>query len=124
MSILLLLIGAASVIIWGIAHLFPTKNVVADFGDITEDNIRIITMEWVNEGLTLIFIGCIVLISALVGTKGDALYVGINLAASMMLVAMSVLSYLTGFKIDFLPFKLCPAIFTGSAVLILLGTFI
>ena len=53
-------IGAGFVAFWGIAHLFPTKNVVADFGDISEDNRNIITMEWIVEGVALIFIGVLV----------------------------------------------------------------
>ncbi len=42
-------IGAGLTTLWGVAHLFPTKNVVADFGDISEDNRHIITMEWIVE---------------------------------------------------------------------------
>jgi hypothetical protein len=34
------------------------------------------------------------------------------------------ISFLTGFKISFLPFKLCPVIFITSAVLIILGAFL
>ena len=49
-------IGAGFVAFWGIAHLFPTKNIVADFGEISEDNRHIITMEWIVEGMALIFI--------------------------------------------------------------------
>ena len=56
----LLYLGAALPLFWGIAHLFPTKSVVAGFGDITLDNQRIITMEWIVEGVSLIFIGTLV----------------------------------------------------------------
>jgi len=54
---ILLYIGSALTIIWGVAHLFPTKNVVKDFGDISTDNKHIITMEWIVEGMPLIFVG-------------------------------------------------------------------
>ena len=60
---ILVYIGAGFVGFWGIAHLFPTKNVVADFGDISEDNRNIITMEWIVEGMALIFIGALVITS-------------------------------------------------------------
>jgi hypothetical protein len=33
---ILLIIGAVVVALWGIAHLFPTKGVVRDFGDISQ----------------------------------------------------------------------------------------
>ena len=58
----LLYIGSTVILIWGIAHIVPTKSVVKGFGGISEDNIRIITMEWVAEGLTLCFIGLLVLL--------------------------------------------------------------
>jgi hypothetical protein len=57
MNAILLYLGAILTIVWGIAHLVPTKNVVKGFGDITADNKRILTMEWIIEGATLIFLG-------------------------------------------------------------------
>lgn len=44
----LLYAGGALPLIWGVAHLFPTKNVVAGFGEISVDNKRIITMELIG----------------------------------------------------------------------------
>ena len=57
---LLLYIGAAIPFFWGTSHLFPTANVVKGFEDISIDNKNIITMEWIIEGVALIFIGTIV----------------------------------------------------------------
>ena len=37
------------------------------------------------------------------------------------LLAYAVVSLFTGFRVGFLPFKLCPFIFTLSSVLILIG---
>jgi hypothetical protein len=45
----------------------------------------------------------------------------VYLISMIMLVAMALLSLFTGFKVRFLPFKLCPFIFTTSAVLIMIG---
>lgn len=119
---ILLLIGALLTITWGIAHLFPTSSVVKGFGDISEDNKNIIRMEWINEGLALIFIGTIVLITAFIDDN-SSLKTYINLAVVIMLISMAILSLFTGFKVNFLPFKLCPFIFAISALLILIGTF-
>lgn len=124
MNVLLLMTGAVFTIVWGVAHLFPTKSVVKGFGEISEDNKRIITMEWINEGLTLIFLGLLIILSTILGEAGSQLTFVIHLAVSTMLIAMSILSLFTGFKISFIPFKLCPVIFSLSAILILLGTFI
>ncbi len=55
-------------ILWGISHLFPSGNVVRGFGSISLDNRRIILMEWINEGFTLIFIGLLVNTVRFVGT--------------------------------------------------------
>ena len=57
---ILLYLGALLPFFWGVAHLFPTKSVVEGFGGITLDNQRIITMEWINEGACLIFLGAVV----------------------------------------------------------------
>ena len=39
--------------------------------------------------------------------------------AIFMLNALSAIALFTGFKVNFLPYRLCPIIFTGSSVLIL-----
>ena len=60
MSYVMVSIGAVVIFLWGIGHLIPTRSVVAGFGALSEDNKRIITMEWIAEGLTLCFIGLLV----------------------------------------------------------------
>ena len=54
---ILLYIGSIIIILWGVAHLIPTKAIVRGFGAISEDNKKILTMEVISEGLTLIFVG-------------------------------------------------------------------
>ena len=116
----LLYSGSAFISFWGIAHLFPTKSVVAGFGEISVDNKQIITMEWIIEGIALIFIGSIVaIVTAIDHTSSIALV--IYLSSVVVLIVLAIVSFFTGFKISFLPFKLCPVIFITSAVLIILG---
>jgi hypothetical protein len=112
--------GSAFILFWGIAHLFPTRSVVSGFGEISVDNKRIITMEWIIEGIALIFIGAI---NAIVTTidHTSTISLAIYLSSAVVLVVLAFVSLLTGFKISFLPFKLCPVIFITSAVLIILG---
>ncbi|MGD2100473.1 MAG: hypothetical protein PVG35_23100 [Desulfobacterales bacterium] len=115
--------GSAFIAFWGIAHLFPTKSVVAGFGDISVDNKRIITMEWLVEGVALIFMGTInAVVTAIDLTSSISL--AIYFSSAVALIALALISFFTGFKISFLPYKLCPVIFTTSAVLILLGAFL
>jgi hypothetical protein len=119
----LVLIGGLLTIIWGIAHLFPTNSVVRGFGNISVDNANIITMEWITEGFVLIFIGLLINVVTIKSDSPDKVVKAVYLLTFVMLVAMSVLSLLTGFKIDFLPFKLCPVIFMTSGFLIIQGYF-
>ena len=112
--------GSAFILFWGVAHLFPTRSVVSGFEEISVDNQRIITMEWITEGVALIFIGSInAIVTAIDHTSSISLV--IYLASFAVLIVLAIVSFFTGFKISFLPFRLCPVIFTASAVLILLG---
>lgn len=116
----LLYVGSTFALFWGVAHLFPTKSIVAGFGDISLDNQRIITMEWIIEGMTLIFIAAIVFAVTIVDHT-SVVSRTVYAICFVMLNVMSVLSLFTGFKVNFLPFKLCPVIFTTASILILLG---
>jgi hypothetical protein len=112
--------GSALTAVWGLSHLFPTKSVVRGFGDITTDNKHIITMEWILEGVALIWVGVLVAtVTAVDGASpvSRAVY-GISAAGLLVFAAVSLF---TGFRVKFLPFRLCPFIFTASAILILLG---
>ena len=120
----LILAGALLVVIWGTAHLFPTRNVVEGFGDAAQDNKRIITMEWLFEGITLIFIGLLVILVTLLGNISGNINRIVYWASAAMLVVMAIISSLTGGKVNFLFYKLCAPIFTASALLILLGTLV
>jgi len=118
-----LYLGSILTLIWGIAHLFPTKSVVKGFGDISIDNKRIITMEWIIEGISLIFIG--VLVSSVTYIDYTSIISKtIYWLSFIMLNVMSLISLFTGFRIKFLPFKLCPLIFTTSSLLILIGSYL
>lgn len=114
-SNLLTIIGALLALFWGVSHLVPTKNVVKGFGELSEDNKNIIRMEWINEGVTLIFLG-LLLLGTIIVTGGVVFYV--SMMSAVMLVVLAIISLFTGFRVDFFPFKLCPAIFALSAFLI------
>ena len=117
---LLLYIGATITFLWGVAHLFPTASIIKGFGEITADNKNIITMEWIIERVALIFIGILVAGVTFIGADNN-ISAFIYLASSAVLIVLAVVSLFTGFKVRFLPFKLCPILFTLSAILILLG---
>jgi len=123
MNQVLLYIAATLIGLWGVAHLFATKGVVAGFGDLTTDNRRIITMEWIVEGVALISTAAFVAAATAIQPEApvsNAVYV----VAISTLVVLAVVSWFTGFKVAFLPFKLCPFLFGVSAVLIVWGAWL
>jgi hypothetical protein len=120
MDLILLYLGSGLTVLWGVAHLFPTKSVVQGFGEISIDNKRIITMEWITEGLALIFIGVLVATVTVIDPS-NVVSTAVYFVSVIMLLVMALLSLFTGFKVSFLPFKLCPFIFTASTVLIMIG---
>ncbi|MGD8342642.1 MAG: hypothetical protein PVH44_11785 [Desulfobacterales bacterium] len=116
----LLYAGSAFIAFWGIAHLLPTRSVVAGFGEISLDNQRIITMEWIVEGVALIFIGTVNAIVTAIDHTGSV-SLAVYFSSAVALIALALISFFTGFNIRFLPYKLCPLIFLTSAGLIMLG---
>ena len=119
---ILLYSGAALITLWGIAHIVPTKSIVNGFGSISRDNKLIITMESIAEGLTLCFIGVLVIIVTSLGGSRNHVSVIVYLACAVMLLAMAILTALTGARTSILPYKICPAVKIAVAILFLLGT--
>jgi uncharacterized membrane protein YwaF len=116
-------LGGLLLIIWGISHIIPTNNVIKGFGPISADNVHIIAMEWINEGFTLIFLGLLSIAVTVINDNKSKVSKLVYILTFIMLLAMSVLSLFTGFRVDFLPFKLCPLIFMISALLIVQGAY-
>lgn len=120
----LIYIGSIMMILWGIGHIFPTKNIVKDFGTLSDDNKKIITMEWIAEGMALIFLGLLPLFTVIFSDGSEiAFYISI-LGSAGMLVAMAILSAFTGARTSVLPMKMCPFIKTIGALLMILGAVI
>jgi hypothetical protein len=111
----LLYLGSLLIILWGVGHLIPTRNVVAGFGELTLDNARILTMEWLAEGLTLCFLGVLVALAAFSFGPAQAATHLVARAASGMLIVMAVVSLLTGARTPLLPMKLCPVVKSVTA---------
>ena len=121
-SDILLYVGAAVITLWGIAHIVPTKSIVSGFGAISRDNKLIIMMESIAEGLTLCFIGVLVLLVTSLGGSQDHVSGIVYLACAVMLLAMAILTAVTAARTSILPYKICPAVKIAVAVLFLLGT--
>jgi len=118
----LLYTGSVAIIVWGIAHIIPTKSVISGFGAVSQDNLRIISMEWIAEGLTFCFIGALTLFLTFSGGPQSAIIANVYRICVIMLIVMAVLSLFTGARTSIVFFKICPAVKTAVAVLFLLGT--
>ena len=120
----LLYTGSIIVIVWGIAHIIPAKAVAKGFGAISEENKKIIIMEWVAEGLTLCFIGVLVLLTSILGgTVNDVSRLVFRVSAGMLII-MAAWTAVTGARTYNIPTKICPFIITGVAILFLIASFI
>ena len=118
---ILIYVGSIIIILWGAGHFFPTRGVIAGFGKLSDDNRHIITMEWLAEGFTLIFIGVLSLIIVSVADVGDKVANAVFLISAVMLVTMAILSFFTGFKTSIIPIKACPFVKLAVAALLILG---
>lgn len=123
-SRVLLYIGAGIIIAWGIAHIAPTKSVVKGFGDLSSDNRLIITMEWVAEGLALVFIGALVLALAIRYGTADAAAMTVYKLSAGMLFVMAAWTLLTGARSSVIPIKICPVVKCTVAVMFIVATII
>ena len=121
---ILLYTGSIITIGWGIAHIIVARAVVKGFGDISSDNKKFILMEWVAEGLTLCFIGVLVLLTGILGgTTNSVARIVFRLSVAMLLV-MAIWTALTGAKTSNIPTKICPFVLSVVAILFLVGSVI
>lgn len=114
-DLIFLYLGAALTSLWVVAHLFPKKSVVEGSGNISIDNKRIITMEWIVEGTALVFMGLLVATVTFVDPESP-MTKSVYILTALGLVALAMVSSFTGFKIKFLPFRLCPLILFGGVI--------
>ena len=124
MDKILIYISSIIITIWGIAHIIPTKNIVQGFGEITKDNKLIITMEWISEGILMIFIGLLNLFITLLGNSQSQEARIVLLFSVFFLIMMSILSLFTGARTHIIPMKICPAVKAGCAILLILSLII
>ena len=109
---------------WGIAHIIAARAVVKGFGDISGDNKKFILMEWVAEGLTLCFIGGLVLLTGILGGTTNPVARIVFRTSAGMLILMAIWTALTGAKTSNIPTKICPIVLTVVAILLVVGSFV
>jgi uncharacterized membrane protein YiaA len=115
-------VGSIMILAWGIAHLMPTRSVVNGFGAISRDNRRIITMEWVAVGIAMVFIGVLNLVITASGQFLDPVALIVYRTSGIVLIALTVLSKLTGARTAIVPMKICPYVQMAAGILFLVGS--
>jgi hypothetical protein len=123
MSAVLGYISAALVAVWGVAHAIPTRQVLAAFEPVTADNRRIVKQEWLAEAFTMWGIAGVVIAATVAGGNTADVRIWVYRAASALLLALAALTALTGARTAVIWFKICPALLSVAAALLLAGSF-
>ena len=79
-------------------------------------------MEWVAEGLTLCFVGLLVLIVTLYAGPRNNVSIILYRAAGWMLILMAGLTFFTGAKTSITSMKICPLIKSIVSILFFVGS--
>jgi hypothetical protein len=80
-------------------------------------------MEWIVEGVALISTAAFVTVATVIDFAAG-ISIAVYAVAIATLLVLAVVSLFTGFRVAFLPFRLCPVIFGASALLIALGAWL
>jgi hypothetical protein len=105
------------VALWGLAHVIPTRRVLASFDPISSDNRRVMLQEWLAEALTMWGLATIVVVVTVAGARADATE-WVYRATALLLMSLAGLTALTGARTHVIWFKICPVLLTASAGLL------
>jgi hypothetical protein len=114
-------IAAALIALWGVAHAVPTGQVLAGFEPITTDNRRVLLQEWLAEAFTMWGIAALVIAVTAVASASSVTAWAYRVSAGLLL-ALAVLTSVTGARTMVVWFKICPALLTSAAVLLLVAS--
>ena len=107
----------------GVAHAVPVREVVAGFGPISVDSRRVIRQEWLAEAFTMWGTVAMVIAATAAGGAADA-RAWVYRAAAGLLVALGILTALTGARTPVVWFKICPVLLGGAAGLLLAASWL
>lgn len=119
MNAALAYLGSTLLVIWSIVHLLPTRAVVREFGQMDSDNVRQVIIGWVTEGLTLMFIGVMVLLLLIFKEPDNGATMMIMQITSGYLLVLAFVSYVVGNRTNLLPLSASPLIKCAVAAMYL-----
>lgn len=119
MNAALAYLGSTLLVIWSIVHLLPTRAVVREFGQMDSDNVRQVIIGWVTEGLTLMFIGVMVLLLLIFKESDNGTTQMVMQITSGYLLVLAFVSYVVGNRTNLLPLSASPLIKCAVAAMYL-----
>jgi hypothetical protein len=123
MSTVLAYVSAALVAAWGAAHAAPTRQVLAGFEPVTADNRWVIKQEWLAEAFTMWGVAAVIIAATATGGTAPGVRDWVYRATAGLLLALAALTALTGARTPVIWFKVCPALLTSAAALLLAASF-
>lgn len=112
-------VAAGVVFLWGVSHIIPTRRVVAGFGDIGRDNRYVITMEWVAEGLSFMFVAALVVAVTWSGKTPETADDLVYRVCAGFLLAVGAWTAVTGARTKVIWFRMCPVVMALTAGLLM-----
>ena len=103
-----IIVGSIIITIWGIGHIAATKSVVTGFGSLSADNRRIITMEWVAEGLSFMFVAALIVAVTWSGETPEAAEDLVYRVTTGFLITIGAWTAMTGARTNVIWFKMLP----------------
>jgi hypothetical protein len=110
--------AAGLVALWGVAHVIPTRAVITGYGPISTDNRRVLTQEWLAEAVAMWSLAAIV-VAVTAADKESSAASWVYRVVAAALLALAVLTAVTGARTRVIWFKVCPVLLATSAALLL-----
>jgi hypothetical protein len=107
----------------GVAHVLPTGRVVAGYADTSRDNRLVVAQEWIAEALTMWFVSALVIVVTSLG-GAEQMMDWVYRISALLLLAVGGLTAVTGARTPVVFFKICPAVMTTCAVLLLTASWV
>ncbi|HUI91346.1 MAG TPA: hypothetical protein VLX68_03770 [Chitinivibrionales bacterium] len=111
--------GAVTIIL-GLAYLVRSGAIVRDFKVIIKGLQRVLSMALIWQGLTLIFLGILVIVLALSGQREHTAKIVSNLCAGMLL-ALGIVTGGTGGQSEYILFRIGQFALIVAAMMIFVG---
>jgi|SRR5664280_910559 len=124
MATVLALLAVSVVALWGVTHVIPTRSVLAAFAPISVDNRRVVLQERLVEAVTMWGIAALVIVTTVVGGADTEVTSWVHRVVAALLVAMAVVTALTGARTPVIWFKICPVLLTSSAAPMLVASLV